>query len=111
MLSRVGMFRPWTAACALITRLPSAEGSSRSRVCVPLRAPFSKVKVGTTRCQAAAGGLLVGDILVAIGGQPVGDADDLLSALNSETVGKAVAVEVLRGGRPETVAITVGERK
>ena len=60
---------------------------------------------------AATSGLLVGDILVAVGGQPVGDADDLFSALSSETVGKAVAVEVLRGGRPETVAVTVGERK
>ena len=60
---------------------------------------------------AATSGLLVGDILVAVGGQPVGDADDLFSALNSESVGKAVAVEVLRGGRPETVSVTVGERK
>jgi S1-C subfamily serine protease len=60
---------------------------------------------------AEKGGLLVGDILVAISGQPVGDPDDLFSALNSETVGKAIAVEVLRGGRPETVSVTVGERK
>jgi S1-C subfamily serine protease len=60
---------------------------------------------------AEKGGLLVGDILVAISGQPVGDPDDLFSALNSETVGKAIAVEVLRGGRPETVNVTVGERK
>lgn len=57
------------------------------------------------------GGLFVGDILIAISGQPVGDPDDLFSALNSETVGKAIAVEVLRGGRPETVTVTVGERK
>lgn len=56
-------------------------------------------------------GLLVGDILVAISGQPVGDPDDLFSALNSDTVGKSIAVEVLRGGRPETVTVTVGERK
>ena len=56
-------------------------------------------------------GLLVGDILVAISGQPVGDPDDLFSALNSDTVGKAIAVEVLRGGRPETVSVSVGERK
>lgn len=56
-------------------------------------------------------GLLVGDILVAISGQPVGDADDLFSALNSDTVGKSIAVEVLRGGRPETVSVMVGERK
>jgi len=60
---------------------------------------------------AEKGGVLVGDILVAVSGQPVGDPDDLFSALNSETVGKAIAVEVLRGGRPETVTVTVGERK
>src|SRR6185295_6885550 len=55
---------------------------------------------------AEKGGLLVGDILVAISGQPVGDPDDLFAALNSDTVGKSVAVEVLRGGRPETVNVT-----
>jgi S1-C subfamily serine protease len=60
---------------------------------------------------AEKGGLLVGDILVAISGQPVDDPDDLFSALNSDTVGNAIAVEVLRGGRPETVSVTVGERK
>jgi S1-C subfamily serine protease len=60
---------------------------------------------------AEKGGLLVGDILVGVSGQPVGDPDDLFAALNSETVGKAVAVEVLRGGRPETVQVTVAERK
>ncbi len=60
---------------------------------------------------AETGGLLVGDILVAVSGQPVGDPDDLFSALGSDTVGKSVALEVLRGGRPETVNVTVGERK
>ncbi|NWG06095.1 MAG: trypsin-like peptidase domain-containing protein [Chloroflexi bacterium] len=60
---------------------------------------------------AQQGGLFVGDTIVAIGGQPVGDPDDLFSALNSDTVGKSIAVEVLRGGRPETVTVTVGERK
>ena len=60
---------------------------------------------------AEKGSLLVGDILVAVGGQPVGDPDDLFSALNSDTVGKSIAVEVLRGGKPETIKVTVGERK
>lgn len=59
---------------------------------------------------AEKGGLLVGDILVAISGQPVGDPDDLFAALNGDTVGKSIAVEVLRGGRPETVQVTVAER-
>ena len=60
---------------------------------------------------AQQGGLFVGDTIVAIGGQAVGDPDDLFSALNSDTVGKSIAVEVLRGGRAETVPVTVGERK
>jgi S1-C subfamily serine protease len=60
---------------------------------------------------AQQGGLLVGDILVAVAGQSVADPDDLFSALNSDTVGKQIAVDVLRGGKPETVKVTVGERK
>ena len=60
---------------------------------------------------AQQGGILVGDILVSVGGQAVADPDDLFSALNSDSVGKPIAIEVLRGGRPETVKVTVGERK
>jgi S1-C subfamily serine protease len=60
---------------------------------------------------AAQGNLLVGDILVGVNGQAVGDPDDLFSALSSETVGKAAALELIRGGRLETVSVTVGERK
>lgn len=56
-------------------------------------------------------GLIVGDILVAVAGQPVGDPDDLFAALGSDTVGNALATEVLRGGRPETIHVTVGERQ
>jgi S1-C subfamily serine protease len=60
---------------------------------------------------AQTSGLLVGDILVAINGHPLQDADDLFSALGSDTVGRSIPVDVLRGGRPETVAVMVGERK
>ncbi|WKZ48691.1 MAG: trypsin-like peptidase domain-containing protein [Anaerolineales bacterium] len=60
---------------------------------------------------AQQGGLFVGDTIVAIANQPVSDPDDLFAALNNETVGKSVAVEVLRGGKPETVNVKVGERK
>ncbi len=60
---------------------------------------------------AQMGGLFVGDTITAVGGQPVSDPDDLFAALHSDTVGKPIAVEVLRGGKPETVTVTVGERK
>lgn len=60
---------------------------------------------------AEQGGLLVGDILVAVEGQPVGDPDDLYSALNSDTVGKPISVKIMRGGKSEIIKVTVGERK
>ncbi len=56
-------------------------------------------------------GILVGDILVAVAGQSVSDPDDLFVALNTDTVGKPVAVELLRGGQPQTINVTAGERK
>jgi len=60
---------------------------------------------------AQKGGLFVGDTIVAVGGKSASDPDDLFAALTSDTVGKPIAVEVLRGGKPETVNVTVGERK
>ena len=60
---------------------------------------------------AQSGGMFVGDTIVAVGGQPVNEPDGLFSALHSETIGKPIPVEVLRGGKPETLNVTVGERK
>ncbi len=60
---------------------------------------------------AEKGGLLVGDILVGVAGRPVLDPDDLFVSLDGDTVGKPIEIQVLRGGSPETVRVTVGERK
>jgi len=60
---------------------------------------------------AEAGGLIVGDILTGIADQPVNDPDELLGRLSGEVVGRPTAVEVLRGGQPRTLMVTIGERK
>ncbi len=60
---------------------------------------------------AEAGGLIVGDILVAIAGQPVIDHDELMVHLSSEAVGKTLSIQILRGGQPQTISLIVGERK
>ena len=60
---------------------------------------------------AEKGGLLIGDILTKVNGQTLSDADDLFAALTSNTVGKSTPVEVLRGGQPQSLNLTVGERK
>jgi S1-C subfamily serine protease len=60
---------------------------------------------------AASAGLIVGDILVGIAGQPLTSHEALQSRLTSEMVGKAVSLEVLRGGQRIDVTVTIGERK
>ena len=45
-------------------------------------------------------GLMVGDILVGIAGQPVGDVDDLQRFLSGDVVGHSISIRVLRGGEP-----------
>ncbi len=60
---------------------------------------------------AQQGGLFVGDIIVAVADHPTADPDDLFASLDGETVGKPASIEVLRGGKPETVKVTIGERK
>jgi S1-C subfamily serine protease len=59
---------------------------------------------------ADSGGVLVGDILVAVAGQPVRDTDDLQGLLSGERIGQATPITVLRGGKPQQLTVTVGER-
>jgi S1-C subfamily serine protease len=60
---------------------------------------------------AAQGGLMVGDILVGIGGQAIEEHDELLARLAGDVVGQSIPVEVLRGGQPKTVEVTIGDRE
>lgn len=59
---------------------------------------------------AGKGGLMVGDILVGIAGHPVVDHDQLMAHLTGAVVGQPVTIEVLRGGQPVSLTVTVGER-
>jgi len=59
---------------------------------------------------AARAGVLIGDILVALAGKPVRDTDDIQSVLDGPSVGKPVAVRIVRGGQVIELSITVGER-
>jgi S1-C subfamily serine protease len=53
---------------------------------------------------------MVGDILVAVAGEPVLHHDELFTHLNGEVAGKSTAIEILRGGQPQTLNVPVGER-
>jgi serine protease Do len=60
---------------------------------------------------AARGGLLVGDILVAVGGRPVPSVEALRDLLSGEQIGSRLRLLVLRGGVPQELSVEVDERR
>lgn len=60
---------------------------------------------------AEQGGLLIGDVVIGMGGQPVKDTDDLQAMLGPDRVGQPTAVRIIRGGEPKEISVTVGERQ
>ena len=60
---------------------------------------------------AERGGLMQGDVLVAVGDMPVIDIQDLQAALGPESVGQSLAVKVVRGGEVKSLPVTIGVRE
>jgi S1-C subfamily serine protease len=60
---------------------------------------------------AEKGGMMVGDILLALGEKPVAETADLQAGLDPEQVGKTLKVRVLRGGQVQDLALIVAERQ
>jgi S1-C subfamily serine protease len=59
---------------------------------------------------ASEGGIIIGDILIGVGGEPVRDTDDLRSALGPELAGQPATLRILRGGEVRELTVTIGER-
>jgi len=59
---------------------------------------------------ADTGGLLIGDVIVGFGGEPVDDAEALVTRLRGNRIGTAVPVTVIRGTNAVDVTVTVAER-
>jgi S1-C subfamily serine protease len=54
-------------------------------------------------------GLIVGDVLTGLGGARI-DIDDLHAAIARSAAGATIALDVLRGGSPQAITATIGER-
>lgn len=51
----------------------------------------------------------IGDIIVEFDGKPVASIDNLHKYLNEETIGKNIAITVLRGGRKQSISVIPAE--
>jgi S1-C subfamily serine protease len=59
---------------------------------------------------AETAGILLGDIIVAVEGSPIANLHSLQTWLDSEYVGKAISLDIVRGGQMVKVSLTVGEK-
>ena len=55
-------------------------------------------------------GVLVGDVLIELDGEPCRDMDDVHAALGLASIGQRLRVALIRGGERHECSVTVGER-
>jgi S1-C subfamily serine protease len=55
-------------------------------------------------------GIIIGDIIIAVAGNPTRGAETLRSSLGSATIGQSVEVAIIRGGRTMSVSATIEAR-
>jgi periplasmic serine protease, Do/DeqQ family len=60
---------------------------------------------------AEAGGLRGGDVITAVNGRPVRNADDLRNRIGLLRIGQTVRLEILRNGEPSTLEVTIDDPK
>ncbi len=59
---------------------------------------------------AQKGGLFLGDVVLAVGGEPTRSVEELLVILGDAQIGKSAPVKIVRGGQEMSVAVTLGPR-
>jgi len=60
---------------------------------------------------AARAGLLLGDVLLSLGGEPVAHLSDLLPLLEEDRIGAALPARVLRAGELKSLTVAIGARE
>jgi S1-C subfamily serine protease len=55
-------------------------------------------------------GIVIGDILVSLAGQPVSRPENVQPHLQAENIGKSLSARIVRGGAVRDVSISVGDR-
>jgi S1-C subfamily serine protease len=106
LLARGHIARGWLGIATQPVRLPAALQRS-----LGTEAEAGLVVVNVEPDSPAdRGGVLIGDILLAVDDRTVSDPGDVLGALGGDRIGRPTALQVARGGRAERLTVTVGER-
>ena len=99
LLARGHIARGYAGVALQHVRLPEAFGGGHGAVVVGVE----------TQSPAERGGVIVGDVIVGVGGSRA-DIEDVHAAISGGAIGSALALDVVRGGTPTRVEVTLGER-
>ena len=110
VLEHGGLKRGYLGIAGQPVRLPANLSRPAGLPAVALAEVGLLVAAVTPDSPAAAGGLLVGDIILALDANPIESPEDLFDLLWGNRVGSEIRLDVLRGGVARQVPITVGER-
>ena len=105
VLKHGGMKRGYLGIAGQPVTLPEAQREQAEH-----REEALLVVAVTAASPAAVAGLLVGDIILALDGQPIESPEDLLDLLVGDRVGRGATLQVLRGGAARDIVVTVGQR-
>jgi len=105
----IGFAVPSNTVRDVIPRLERGESIRRAYLGVSTSAGTGGVTVEsvTGGSPAEAAGLRVGDVIVSVGGTRVSEPDDVAAAIQDQSPGETVAIELSRG---DTVQVRLGER-
>jgi len=104
VLEHGGLKRGYLGIAGQAVALPEGQRGADGR-------EHALLVVGVTAgSPAAAGGVLVGDVLLAFDGHAVDSPEDLLELLLGDRVGRQVTLHVRRGTSVTDMAVIVGER-
>ena len=96
--------RGYLGVGAQTVRLPDDVAAKAGQ---PTGLMLASVEAGSP---AGRGGLLLGDVMLALDGDALQSMDDLLNALGADRVGKTVEAKVLRGGQLISLQLRIEER-
>jgi len=96
--------RGWLGAAVQPVLVPEALRSEAVQ-------PLGLMIIGVTKDgPAAQGGVLMGDILIGLDGAGIGSPSQLAGLLGPESVGRQVQLRLIRAGKAQALAATVGAR-
>ena len=96
--------RGWLGAAVQPVMVPDALRAEASQ-------PLGLMVIGLTRHgPATQAGVMMGDILIGVDGAGLGSPSALAGMLGPESVGRQVALRLIRGGAVQTLTATIGAR-